>query len=56
MMVRYVEAIVAKASGIVSDLGQLVPELQLAAGNVKNLSQGINALTAVCRDCCTERT
>ena len=42
-MVRDVEAIVAKASGIVSDLGQLVSELQLAAGNVKNLSQGINA-------------
>jgi phospholipid/cholesterol/gamma-HCH transport system substrate-binding protein len=42
-MVRDVEAIVAKASGIVSDLGQLVSELQSAAGNVKNLSQGINA-------------
>jgi phospholipid/cholesterol/gamma-HCH transport system substrate-binding protein len=42
-IVRDVEAIVAKASGIVSDLGQLVSELQLAAGNVKNLSQGINA-------------
>ena len=42
-MVRDVEAIVAKASGIVSDLGQLVSQLQLAAGNVKNLSQGINA-------------
>jgi phospholipid/cholesterol/gamma-HCH transport system substrate-binding protein len=42
-MVRDVEAIVAKASGIVSDLGQLVSELQLAASNVKNLSQGINA-------------
>ena len=42
-IVRDVEAIVAKANGIVSDLGQLVSELQLAAGNVKNLSQGINA-------------
>ncbi len=42
-MVRDIEAIVAKASGIVSDLGQLVSELQLAASNVKNLSQGINA-------------
>jgi phospholipid/cholesterol/gamma-HCH transport system substrate-binding protein len=42
-MVRDIEVIVAKASGIVSDLGQLVSELQLAAGNVKNLSQGINA-------------
>ena len=42
-MVRDVEAIVAKANGIVSDLGQLVSELQLAASNVKNLSQGINA-------------
>jgi phospholipid/cholesterol/gamma-HCH transport system substrate-binding protein len=27
----------------VSDLGQLVSELQLAASNVKNLSQGMNA-------------
>ena len=42
-IVRDVEAIVAKANGIVSDLGQLVSELQLAAGNVKILSQGINA-------------
>jgi phospholipid/cholesterol/gamma-HCH transport system substrate-binding protein len=42
-MVRDIEVIVAKASGIVSDLGQLVSELQLAAGNVKNLSQGISA-------------
>ena len=42
-IVRDVEAIVAKANGIVSDLGQLVSQLQLAAGNVKNLSQGINA-------------
>jgi phospholipid/cholesterol/gamma-HCH transport system substrate-binding protein len=42
-MVRDIEAIVAKTSGIVSDLGQLVSELQLAAGNLKNLSQGINA-------------
>ena len=42
-IVRDVEAIVAKANGIVSNLGQLVSELQLAAGNVKNLSQGINA-------------
>ena len=42
-MVRDVEAIVAKASGIVSDLGQLVSQLQLAASNVKDLSQGMNA-------------
>jgi phospholipid/cholesterol/gamma-HCH transport system substrate-binding protein len=42
-MVRDIEAIVGKTRGIVSDLGQLVSELQLAAGNVKNLSQGINA-------------
>jgi phospholipid/cholesterol/gamma-HCH transport system substrate-binding protein len=42
-MVRDIEAIVANASGIVSDLGKLVSELQLAASNVKNLSQGINA-------------
>jgi phospholipid/cholesterol/gamma-HCH transport system substrate-binding protein len=35
-MVRDIEVIVAK-------LGQLVSELQLAASNVKNLSQGINA-------------
>jgi len=42
-MVRDIEAIVAKASGTVSDLGQLVSELQLAASNVKNLSQGMNA-------------
>jgi phospholipid/cholesterol/gamma-HCH transport system substrate-binding protein len=42
-MVRDVEAIVAKASGIVSDLGQLVSQLQLVANNVKDLSQGINA-------------
>jgi phospholipid/cholesterol/gamma-HCH transport system substrate-binding protein len=46
-MVRDIEAIVAKARGIVSDLGQLVSELQLAAGNVKNLSQGINARDGV---------
>src|SRR5947209_8602061 len=42
-MVRDIEVIVAKASGTVSDLGQLVSELQLAASNVKNLSQGMNA-------------
>ncbi|HWX25975.1 MAG TPA: hypothetical protein VNZ53_00860 [Steroidobacteraceae bacterium] len=42
-LVRDVEAIVAKASGTVSDLGQLVSELQLAASNVKNLSQDMNA-------------
>jgi phospholipid/cholesterol/gamma-HCH transport system substrate-binding protein len=42
-MVRDVEAIVAKANGIVSDVGQLVSQLQLAASNVKDLSQGINA-------------
>ena len=40
---RDVEAIVAKASGIISDLGHLVSQLQLAASNVKDLSQGINA-------------
>ena len=42
-MVRDIEAIVAKVNGTVSDLGQLVSELQLAASNVKNLSQGMNA-------------
>ena len=52
-MVRDIEAVVTKAGvtkagvtkagAIVSDLGQLVSELQLAASNVKNLTQGINA-------------
>jgi phospholipid/cholesterol/gamma-HCH transport system substrate-binding protein len=42
-MVRDVESIVTKTSGIVSSLGQLVSEFQLAATNVKNLSQGMNA-------------
>ena len=42
-MVRDIEGIVAKAGGAVSDLAEVASELQLAARNIKTLSQSINA-------------
>jgi phospholipid/cholesterol/gamma-HCH transport system substrate-binding protein len=42
-MVRDIEAIVAKVGGAVSDLTEIASELQQAAGNIKTLSQNVNA-------------
>src|SRR5262249_39693584 len=55
-MVRNIEAIVAKAGVVVSDLAQLASELQVAGRNVETLSQSIGAPDTACRDCCSAQT